>query len=81
MSPDSAWTSVGCICVSPLKALINDQENRLTPLFDRVKLPLTPWHGDVTQGRKRELLETERPRPTCQAYKPAFAAAALLPEF
>ena len=49
-------TSVGCICVSPLKALINDQANRLTPLFDRVKLPLTPWHGDVTQGRKRELL-------------------------
>ena len=44
-SPEADLTSVGCICVSPLKALINDQANRLTPLFDRVKLPLTPGTG------------------------------------
>lgn len=53
---ESELTSVGCLCVSPLKALINDQADRLTPLFDRVGLPLTPWHGDVAQGRKRKLL-------------------------
>ena len=48
--------SIGCLCVSPLKALINDQADRLTPLFERVALPLTPWHGDVPHGRKRALL-------------------------
>ena len=49
-------TGLGCLCVSPLKALIDDQADRLTPLFERVGLPLTPWHGDVAQERKRKLL-------------------------
>lgn len=48
---------VGCLCVSPLKALINDQTSRLGPLFEHVSLPLTPWHGDVAQGRKKKLLK------------------------
>jgi ATP-dependent Lhr-like helicase len=43
---------VGCLCVSPLKALITDQCDRLTPLFERVGLPLTPWHGDVAESLK-----------------------------
>jgi ATP-dependent Lhr-like helicase len=43
---------VGCLCISPLKALITDQCDRLTSLFERVDLPLTPWHGDVAQSRK-----------------------------
>ena len=51
---------LGCVCVSPLKALINDQADRLTPLFERVGLPLTPWHGDVAQGRKQKLLQDRR---------------------
>jgi ATP-dependent Lhr-like helicase len=52
--------SVGCVCVSPLKALINDQTDRLGPLLERVHLPLTPWHGDVAQTRKQKLLRERR---------------------
>ncbi|MCP4004304.1 MAG: DEAD/DEAH box helicase [bacterium] len=51
---------IACLCVSPLKALINDQANRLTSLFDRVDLPLTPWHGDVPQSRKQKLLKNRK---------------------
>ena len=53
-------SGLGCICVSPLKALINDQADRLGPLFERVNLPLTPWHGDVAQTRKQKLLAERR---------------------
>lgn len=54
---DADRQSIACLCISPLKALINDQADRLTPLFERVELPLTPWHGDVPQGRKNRLLK------------------------
>jgi ATP-dependent Lhr-like helicase len=42
---------VGCLCVSPLRALINDQARRLTSLCDAVGLRVQPWHGDVAAGR------------------------------
>ena len=51
---------IACLCVSPLKALINDQATRLTPLFEHVGLPLTPWHGDVPQSRKQKLLQEKK---------------------
>ena len=51
---------IACLCVSPLKALINDQSTRLTPLFEHVGLPLTPWHGDVPQSRKQKLLHEKK---------------------
>ena len=51
---------IACLCVSPLKALINDQAARLTPLLEHVGLPLTPWHGDVPQSRKQQLLKEPR---------------------
>ena len=51
---------IACLCVSPLKALINDQATRLTSLFKHVGLPLTPWHGDVPQSRKQKLLQEKK---------------------
>ena len=47
---------VAVLCVSPLKALINDQARRLEPLFQAVALPVHRWHGDVAQAGKREVL-------------------------
>lgn len=41
------------LCVSPLKALINDQYQRLEPLCDQAHTRITPWHGDVSQSVKR----------------------------
>jgi ATP-dependent Lhr-like helicase len=43
------------LTLSPLKALINDQCRRLEPLGETLGIPVTPWHGDVPQARKRRL--------------------------
>lgn len=48
---------IGALCVSPLKALINDQHRRLESLFEAVDLPVHRWHGDVAQARKRDVLQ------------------------
>jgi ATP-dependent Lhr-like helicase len=47
---------VAVLCISPLKALINDQARRLEQLFEVVSRPVHRWHGDVAQTKKREVL-------------------------
>lgn len=55
LSPEN---SGGCVLyVSPLKALINDQSDRMERLCENLKIPVHPWHGDISQGRKREFLK------------------------
>ncbi|MDR2133775.1 MAG: DEAD/DEAH box helicase, partial [Treponema sp.] len=49
--------SVGVLYISPLKALINDQAERLAPLAEKAGLPLWRWHGDVSGSHKKRLLE------------------------
>lgn len=39
--------------IGPLKALINDQWGRLELLCERLGLPVTPWHGDISASKKR----------------------------
>jgi ATP-dependent helicase Lhr and Lhr-like helicase len=56
---DGGGAGVAALCVSPLKALINDQARRLEPLFDTVGRPVHPWHGDVGQKGRREVLAGE----------------------
>ncbi|MDE2695527.1 MAG: DEAD/DEAH box helicase [Chloroflexota bacterium] len=55
-----AAESLGVIYVAPLKALINDQQRRLEPLFECIDAVVTPWHGDVASSVKRRFVE--RPR-------------------
>jgi ATP-dependent Lhr-like helicase len=50
-------TSVGCIYIGPLKALINDQFLRLEPLCDEGNIPVWHWHGDVSQSHKHKMLK------------------------
>jgi ATP-dependent Lhr-like helicase len=45
------------IYVSPLKALINDQWGRLEQLCDLLKIPVVPWHGDISESRKRRFVK------------------------
>jgi ATP-dependent Lhr-like helicase len=52
--------SVGALYISPLKALITDQFDRLSALTDRAELPLWRWHGDVSENHKKKLLENPR---------------------
>ncbi len=49
---------VGILYISPLKALINDQDRRLESLSDLMGLPVTPWHGDSAKSRKNKLKTT-----------------------
>ena len=46
---------VGILYISPLKALINDQDRRLESLSDLLDMPVTPWHGDSSKSRKNKL--------------------------
>jgi len=43
----------GILYISPLKALINDQYRRLEGLCEMLNMKVTPWHGDVSQSKKR----------------------------
>ncbi|HEY1348947.1 MAG TPA: DEAD/DEAH box helicase [Ktedonobacteraceae bacterium] len=57
--------SVGVLYIGPLKALINDQFERIQALVrDRPDIPLQGWHGDIAQHRKKRFLQ--RPRGILQ---------------
>mgnify|MGYP000758270495 FL=1 len=49
-------SSVGCIYIGPLKALINDQFSRLNDLCAEADIPVWHWHGDVAQSHKVKLM-------------------------
>ncbi len=50
--------SIGVMYIGPLKALINDQFERLTELLEDQDIPVWPWHGDVSQTTKKKALKT-----------------------
>ncbi|MBR2760640.1 MAG: DEAD/DEAH box helicase [Solobacterium sp.] len=49
--------SVGVLYIAPLKALINDQFLRLDELCAEAGIPVTRWHGDASQSKKRKLMK------------------------
>lgn len=57
---ESPGASVGAMYVGPLKALINDQFQRLERLCERAEIPVHRWHGDVDGGQKEKLLKAPR---------------------
>ncbi|MDY5969633.1 MAG: DEAD/DEAH box helicase [Bacteroidales bacterium] len=50
-------TSVGCLYIAPLKALINDQFSRLNDICKEAGITVWHWHGDVSQSQKQKLLK------------------------
>ena len=48
--------SVRALYLSPLKALINDQFDRLEQLCEELDVPVARWHGDVAAAQKKKLL-------------------------
>lgn len=44
------------VYISPLKALINDQFERLNRLCEQLEVPVWPWHGDVAASTKTRFL-------------------------
>lgn len=49
--------SVGALYIGPLKALINDQFERLNDLCREADIPVWHWHGDVAQSHKEKLIK------------------------
>jgi ATP-dependent Lhr-like helicase len=52
---DDAGGSVRALHVSPLRALINDQFQRLDLLCAELDIPVHRWHGDVGAAHKRRV--------------------------
>ncbi|MEM7715809.1 MAG: DEAD/DEAH box helicase [Cyanobacteria bacterium P01_A01_bin.68] len=50
-------STIGAIYIGPIKALINDQFERLNDLLREADIPVYHWHGDVPQTRKKQLLK------------------------
>ncbi|MEK4459474.1 MULTISPECIES: DEAD/DEAH box helicase [Paenibacillus] len=50
--------SVGILYIGPLKALINDQFERLKELMQDSPIPVWHWHGDVSQSEKTKLVRS-----------------------
>lgn len=48
--------SVGILYIGPLKALINDQFERMKDLLIESRIPVWHWHGDVSQAEKTKLM-------------------------
>jgi len=51
-------TTIAVLYIGPIKALINDQFERLQDLLKTADIPVWHWHGDVAQSRKKKLLQS-----------------------
>lgn len=54
---DNPSTTVAAVYISPIKALINDQFERLNNLLKQTQTEVYAWHGDISQSRKQRLLK------------------------
>lgn len=52
--------TIGVMYIGPLKALINDQFERLKELLDDSEIPVWSWHGDVSYSLKKKVLKTAK---------------------
>jgi len=52
--------TIGAMYVGPIKALINDQFDRLNDLLQEADIPVWAWHGDVAPSQKQKLLKHPR---------------------
>jgi len=50
--------SIQALYIGPLKALINDQFDRLEKLCESLNIPVHRWHGDVNDSQKKALRKT-----------------------
>jgi len=53
---ENAREHIKVIYISPLKALINNQFERIEKLCDRSDITIHRWHGDVSQNKKKKLV-------------------------
>ena len=46
--------------VAPMKALINDQHERLSLLCERLEIPVCTWHGDIRETPRKRFVAAPR---------------------
>jgi ATP-dependent Lhr-like helicase len=52
--------TIGALYIAPIKALINDQFERLNDLLKAADIPAWHWHGDVSQSHKNQFFKKPR---------------------
>ena len=53
---EESWIGLSVLYVSPIKALLNNQEYRLRHYYDLVGRRIGVWHGDVTASQKKKVI-------------------------
>ena len=69
------WDGLSVLYVSPIRALLNNQEQRLQKYFTLVGRRAACWHGDTTQGDKRRIFSDP---PDCLLTTPESLEAILV---
>ena len=69
------WHGLSVLYVSPIRALLNNQEHRLQKYFTLVGRRAGCWHGDTSQGDKRRILADP---PDCLLTTPESLEAILV---
>jgi ATP-dependent Lhr-like helicase len=70
-----AWDGLSVLYVSPIRALLNNQEQRLQRYFELVGRRAACWHGDTSQGnRRRAVIDS----PDCLLTTPESLEAILV---
>jgi ATP-dependent Lhr-like helicase len=59
---DESWSGISILYVSPIKALLNNQEQRLDKYLRLVGRQAALWHGDTPQGERRRIMAEQ---PDC----------------
>ena len=53
---DQPADGIGALYIGPLKALIDDQFERMVPMLEKSNIRVTGWHGDISTTAKKRLL-------------------------
>jgi ATP-dependent Lhr-like helicase len=69
------WGGLSVLYVSPIRALLNNQEQRLHKYFELVGRQAACWHGDTSQGIRKKLLTDP---PDCLLTTPESLEAILV---
>jgi len=59
---EESWTGISILYVSPIKALLNNQEERLDKYMRLVGRRAALWHGDTPQGERKQIIAEQ---PDC----------------
>ena len=57
---EESWTGISILYVSPIKALLNNQEERLDKYMRLVGRRAALWHGDTPQGERKYLITASK---------------------